>query len=53
MWRTFNCGIGFTLIIPAASVARIGQQLAAHGLASTVIGNVVPVAEDGERVRID
>jgi phosphoribosylformylglycinamidine cyclo-ligase len=53
MWRTFNCGIGFTLIIPAASVGGIGQQLAAHGLASTVIGSVVPVAEDGERVRID
>jgi len=53
MWRTFNCGIGFTLIIPAASVAGIGQQLSAHGLASRVIGGVVPVAEGGERVRID
>jgi phosphoribosylformylglycinamidine cyclo-ligase len=53
MWRTFNCGIGFTLIVPITSVARVGQELAAHGLASRVIGSVVPVAEDGERVRID
>lgn len=51
MWRTFNCGVGFTVILPAASVAAASALLATHGLASSVIGQVVTAAGD-ERVRI-
>jgi phosphoribosylformylglycinamidine cyclo-ligase len=51
MWRTFNCGVGFTVILPANAVAAASALLATHGLASAVIGEVVPAAGD-ERVRI-
>jgi phosphoribosylformylglycinamidine cyclo-ligase len=50
MWRTFNCGIGFVLILAPDQVARAGAELAASGLAHWVIGEVVG-AGDGERVR--
>ncbi|MDZ4814034.1 MAG: phosphoribosylformylglycinamidine cyclo-ligase [Pseudomonadota bacterium] len=51
MWRTFNCGIGFTLLIDRTDVATIRDALAVHGLASCEIGQVEPVHGD-ERVRI-
>ncbi|MDI3262032.1 MAG: phosphoribosylformylglycinamidine cyclo-ligase [Fulvimonas sp.] len=51
MWRTFNCGIGFVVILPRDAVAAAGAVLARHGLASRVIGEVV-CAESAERVRI-
>jgi len=51
MWRTFNCGIGFTLLLDAGDVATAKRLLAGHGLATREIGQVV--ARDGdERVRI-
>ncbi len=51
MWRTFNCGVGFTVILPADAVAAASALLDRHGLASRVIGNVVP-AQGDERVHI-
>ena len=51
MWRTFNCGVGFTVILPADAVAAASALLATHGLASSVIGEVVTASGD-ERVRI-
>ena len=51
MWRTFNCGIGFTVILPRDAVAAAAAALARHGLASSVIGDVVP-AQGDERVHI-
>jgi phosphoribosylformylglycinamidine cyclo-ligase len=51
MWRTFNCGVGFTVILPPGAVADASAQLARHGLASWVIGDIVPATGD-ERVRI-
>jgi len=51
MWRTFNCGIGFTVILPPDAVADASALLAQHGLASSVIGAVVK-AQDDERVHI-
>jgi phosphoribosylformylglycinamidine cyclo-ligase len=51
MWRTFNCGVGFTVILPRDAVAAASALLAKHGLASSVIGEVVPTKGD-ERVRI-
>jgi phosphoribosylformylglycinamidine cyclo-ligase len=51
MWRTFNCGNGFTVILPHDAVAAATALLQKHGLASTVIGEVVP-AQGDERVLI-
>jgi len=51
MWRTFNCGVGFTVILPADAVAAASALLEKHGLASRVIGEVVS-AQGDERVHI-
>ncbi|HEU4669360.1 MAG TPA: phosphoribosylformylglycinamidine cyclo-ligase [Dyella sp.] len=51
MWRTFNCGVGFTVILPADAVAAASALLDRHGLASRVIGEVVP-AQGDDRVHI-
>jgi len=51
MWRTFNCGIGFTVILARDDVGPAGAMLAKHGLASQVIGKVV-ATQDGKRVSI-
>jgi phosphoribosylformylglycinamidine cyclo-ligase len=51
MWRTFNCGVGFTLLLDAQDVAMAKRLLAGHGLATREIGQVV-VASGDERVRI-
>ena len=51
MWRTFNCGIGFTVILPREDASAASQMLAKHGLASQVIGEVVAARGDA-RVQI-
>ncbi|MGY3040357.1 phosphoribosylformylglycinamidine cyclo-ligase [Rhodanobacter sp. TND4EL1] len=51
MWRTFNCGIGFTVILPRDAVADASALLTRHGLASSLIGEIVP-AQGDERVHI-
>jgi len=51
MWRTFNCGVGFTIILPRDAVSAASALLAKHGLASSVIGEIVPAKGD-ERVHI-
>ncbi|WP_445144418.1 phosphoribosylformylglycinamidine cyclo-ligase [Dyella sp. Tek66A03] len=51
MWRTFNCGVGFTIILPRDAVNSASALLAKHGLASSVIGEIVP-AQGDERVHI-
>jgi phosphoribosylformylglycinamidine cyclo-ligase len=51
MWRTFNCGIGFVLVVAAAMVAAIGVELDRAGLAHRAIGRVVASHGD-ERVHI-
>ncbi|MGH8183274.1 MAG: phosphoribosylformylglycinamidine cyclo-ligase [Rhodanobacteraceae bacterium] len=51
MWRTFNCGIGYCVIVDSDDAPRIAQALARAGLASQTIGEVV--SADGEnRVHI-
>ncbi len=51
MWRTFNCGIGYTLIVPreaaGASIAALGE----FGLPAWTIGEVEPARSDA-RVHI-
>ncbi|KAF1684856.1 phosphoribosylformylglycinamidine cyclo-ligase [Pseudoxanthomonas broegbernensis] len=52
MWRTFNCGIGFVLVVPGDGIAAVAAALDAQGLEHRAIGRVVVAAGAGERVRI-
>ena len=49
MWRTFNCGIGFVLVVPAARQGEVERALDGLGLAHRAIGAVVTARGD-ERV---
>jgi len=51
MWRTFNCGIGFVLVVAPDQLAAVQADLARLQLAQWQIGEVVTAA-GGERVRI-
>jgi phosphoribosylformylglycinamidine cyclo-ligase len=52
MWRTFNCGIGYVLMVAPEAVAAIGADLDRMGLPHWQIGQVVPAAGEGERLHI-
>jgi len=51
MWRTFNCGIGFVLVVAPDQLAAVQADLARLQLAHWQIGEVVTAA-GGERVHI-
>ncbi|KFN44420.1 phosphoribosylformylglycinamidine cyclo-ligase [Arenimonas oryziterrae] len=51
MWRTFNCGVGFVLVLAPGDVAAVSADLTRQGLAHRNIGAVVKASGD-ERVRI-
>ncbi|MNV57344.1 Phosphoribosylformylglycinamidine cyclo-ligase [compost metagenome] len=51
MWRTFNCGIGFVLIVAASEAASVGAAVAAQGLEHWTIGEVTRT-DGAERVKI-
>jgi phosphoribosylformylglycinamidine cyclo-ligase len=51
MWRTFNCGIGYTMIVAQAQGASTIAALKALGLDAVAIGEVVAASGD-ERVHI-
>src|SRR3546814_7881507 len=50
MWRPFNCGIGFVLVVPAAAAAAVESELDRLALSHRRIGAVVK-ANGGDRVR--
>lgn len=50
MWRTFNCGIGFTVLVSPIEADTVSAFLTARGLPPRRIGRVVPQTGD-ERVR--
>jgi len=52
LWRTFNCGIGFVLLVAPDAMAAIGAELDVLGLAHWAMGEVVALAGEAERVRI-
>ena len=51
MWRTFNCGIGFVLVVSPSQLPALAADLGRLNLAHWQIGQVVPRAS-GERVHI-
>jgi len=51
MWRTFNCGIGFVLVVPDEAAAATQAELTRLGLGHWRIGEVVGHS-GGERVHI-
>ncbi len=53
MLRTFNCGIGYVLILDAEQVALAQSCLQTHQLQSWVIGSVTNNANAQDRVRFD
>ena len=53
MLRTFNCGIGFVVILEVEQIAAARTLLKQHGLANWPIGTVEPRAEGAPRVRFD
>jgi len=42
MFRTFNMGVGMTLVVPAAEVDRVNDMLLNHGHPSVQIGEITP-----------
>src|SRR3546814_17147449 len=50
MWRTFNCGIGFVLVVPAAAAAPVESDLDRLALSHRRIRPVVK-AHGGDRDR--
>lgn len=51
MWRTFNCGVGYVLVVAPSAVAAIEADLQRLGLAHWQIGQVT-TAGTGERLQI-
>lgn len=51
MLRTFNCGIGMILVLPAAAVTQVQAMLSSDGLESWVIGDIAP-AQGGPHVEL-
>jgi len=52
MWRTFNCGIGFVLLLPAEASVDAIARLRQFGLAAYDIGHVVEAGAEDNRVHI-
>ena len=51
MWRTFNCGVGFVLMLAPGDAAAVEADLDRLGLAHWRIGQVT-AGGDGERLKI-
>lgn len=52
MYRTFNCGIGFVLVVNAQSADAVIEHMTTEGIPASVIGHMVPHEASSPRVRI-
>ena len=50
MLRTFNCGIGMTVIVPETQAADVSTFLSAEGESVSRIGEIIPADEDAPAV---
>ena len=50
MYRTFNCGVGMVIVVPAASLKQSIEILKAHGEDAWHIGAIADMAEGQEQV---
>ena len=52
MYRTFNCGVGMILVVPADKVAQSLEILTANGENAWHIGEIKPLTDNQEQVII-
>jgi phosphoribosylformylglycinamidine cyclo-ligase len=52
MYRTFNCGVGMIIVVPADKVAQSVEILSAHGENAWHIGAIADMADGEEQVII-
>ncbi|MBU2871290.1 phosphoribosylformylglycinamidine cyclo-ligase [Colwellia sp. E2M01] len=50
MYRTFNCGVGMVIVVPAEKVAESIEILTAHGEKAWHIGEIADLPSDAEQV---
>ncbi|MFT5295583.1 MAG: phosphoribosylformylglycinamidine cyclo-ligase [Colwellia sp.] len=53
MYRTFNCGVGMIIVVPADSLAQSLEILTAHGENAWHIGEIADMKADSEQVVIN
>jgi phosphoribosylformylglycinamidine cyclo-ligase len=53
MYRTFNCGVGMIIVVPADSLAQSLDILTAHGENAWHIGEIADMKADSEQVVIN
>jgi phosphoribosylformylglycinamidine cyclo-ligase len=53
MYRTFNCGVGMIIVVPADSLAQSLEILSAHGENAWHIGEIADMQADAEQVVIN
>jgi phosphoribosylformylglycinamidine cyclo-ligase len=53
MYRTFNCGVGMIIVVPADQVANSLEILAAHGEKAWHIGAIAELQDGAEQVVIN
>lgn len=53
MWRTFNCGVGLVVALPAQQAAAALACMEAQGERAWILGEVVQAPADGARVVLE
>jgi phosphoribosylformylglycinamidine cyclo-ligase len=52
MYRTFNCGVGMVIALPASQVEKALEIFTEHGESAWLIGEIADAAENEEQVEI-
>jgi phosphoribosylformylglycinamidine cyclo-ligase len=53
MYRTFNCGVGMIIVVPAEDLAKSIEILSAHGENAWHIGEIADMQTGAEQVVIN